>query len=162
MILTRSEVDAVFQVPFSFRQRPRPSPADARPLWRIPYVLLLVRACRQRQARLEQLHVLNWVLRTSDASDTLESLLTGDIPIDRAIVRYEPALDRAISLATGLEFLRFNNKSWRLTETATAVLDAVDADDDLFTREKRLLETLSAPVTQAAIARLFRRSRRDI
>lgn len=125
-------------------------------MWRIPYVLLLVRACRQSKAKLEQIHVLNWAMRTDRDAEAMALLSSANVTAETAIVRYEPALDRAIALAAGLGFLRFEKKSWHLTELARELLAAIDADEDLFAHEKRMLETLSAPLSQSTVKRLLR------
>src|SRR5206468_12074035 len=101
-MLTGTQVDELLRAPYSFAERPKPVPPDGRPIWRVPYTLLLVRSCRGAQGTLEQLHVLNWAIRTSGGVDQLARFLAGAIDAEQPVVRYEPALDRAVSLATGL------------------------------------------------------------
>lgn len=156
-LLRPEQVDDLLRAPYSYSQRPRPVPADGRPLWRVPYVLLLVRACRQEVASLEQLHVLNWALRSSDGVAQLTRFLAGDLGREEPVVRYEPALDRAVALAGGLGLLVFEKKLWRLTDRGRALLDEIGKDSRLFNAERELLSVIGKPLPQAAVSRLLKR-----
>src|SRR2546421_1674062 len=131
-LLTPEQVDDLLRAPYSYSQRPRPVPADGRPLWRVPYVLLLVRTCRQEVASLVQLHVLNWALRSSGGVKQLARFLAGDLEREDPVVRYEPALDRAVALAGGLGLLVFEKKLWRLTDKGRSLLEELNRDSRLF------------------------------
>lgn len=157
MNLTTNEVDLLLRSPFTFEQRPRPVPADSRPLWRVPYVLLLISMCRGQRASLSQLHVLNWALRISDGSAEFAELFSSKPPADVPIIRYEPALERAIALATALELLSFSGKRWRLTRTGSEVLASIYVDPEMFVNEKSQLQSLGGPVSLTVIERLLRR-----
>jgi hypothetical protein len=157
-LLTGEEVDELLGRRFSFEQRPRPVPADGRPIWRVPYVLLLIRACRQRIATFEQLHVLNWAVRSAGGAEQLGAFLSGEIRAEQPAVRYEPALDRAVALAAGLRMLSFENGHWRLTQTGAQVLAQLDDDETLYRREKELLGVIGSPLSQAAVRRILERN----
>lgn len=155
--LENAAVDELLRAPFSYQQRPRPVPADGRPLWRVPYVLLLVRACRSQVASLQQLHVLNWALRSTTESESLSYLLSGQVLAEQPVVRYEPALDRAVALAGGLDFLRFASKLWRLNDSGRELLADVETDPGLLAEEKRRLGIIGKPLTQVAVKELLSR-----
>lgn len=155
--LTESEADEFLRVPYSYVRRPRPVPAEGRALWRVPYVLLLVGVCRSAAASLPQLHVLNWAVRTAENAEALSAFLRGELEADEAVVRYEPALDRAIGLAGGLGLLRFDRRLWRLQEPGRELLAEIDADPDLLALERERLAPVSG-LTQAAVSRLLGRS----
>jgi hypothetical protein len=158
--IAKEEVDALLTKAFSFDERPRPVSADGRPLWRVPYVLLLIRACRQQVATFEQLHVLNWALRSSRGVEQLASYLSGEISLEEPAVRYEPALDRAVALGRGLGLLTFQAKHWALTKEGSDALERIEDDDQLYKRERKFLAVLDRPLSQAAVQRLLTRSQR--
>jgi hypothetical protein len=152
-------VDAVLDLPFLFRDRPTSAPPDLRPIWRVPLVVLLVRACSRGKATHEQLHVLNWAIRSAAGTESLARYLAGDIAPEQAIVRFDPALDRAVALARGLALVNWTTKYWTLT--AVGLQTAAELDEaDLLNNERSLLATLPKALTQAAVARLLQREDR--
>lgn len=151
------DVDDLLDLPFVFRDRPTSAAPDLRPIWRVPLVALLVRACSQQKATHEQLHVLNWGIRSPSGAETLADFLAGEVAPERAIVRFDPALDRAAALARGFGLIDWKTKYWVLTSAGEAVAADVDAAD-LLSQERSLLSTLPKPLTQAAVGRLLKRA----
>ena len=91
---------------FRFTARPTAIPPDLRPVWRMTIlVLFLQRCCRQGKSSLKKLHVLNWAIRHPASRQTLLDVLDGRARPDRAIVRFDPALNRALDLADFLDSL---------------------------------------------------------
>lgn len=149
------ELTRLFEVPFTFVNRPQPVPGALRPGWRIPTVLMLVRKCRGSKASLEQLHVLNWAIRDPAAMDTFLGFWRGEVDPDEAVVRYEPALNRAIDLAVGLHLLAWNDtKRLVLTEQGNELLTEID-EEDVLIDEKEFLGALPSTITQAGVQRLL-------
>jgi hypothetical protein len=138
--------------------RPQPLLGTLRPEWRIPTILLLIRKCRGAIASLEQLHVLNWAIRDADSRETFLAFRAGEIEPDQAIVRYEPALNRAIDLALGLRLLTWTDaKRLALTKAGLALLARVDEDAEVLHTEKSFLDELGAPITQTSVGNLLKR-----
>lgn len=152
-------LDAALDLPFLFRDRPSSAPSDLRPVWRVPVVLLLVSRCRGAKATHEQLHVLSWAVRSSDSAESLAAFLNGLIPPERAVVRHDPALERATGIAHGFGLIEWKTRYWQLSPAGRELLNAVEADDGLLAREKGLLDVLPKPLTQAAVETLLRRER---
>jgi hypothetical protein len=150
-------LDAALDSPFLFSDRPASAPSDLRPLWRVPVVVLLLSRCRGEQATHEQLHVLNWAVRSSESAESLAAYLAGLIPAEHAVVRHDPALDRAASLARGFGLIAWKGRYWTLTVEGQQLLEAVVEDDELLAREKALLAVLPKPLTQKAVSALLRR-----
>lgn len=157
MVPDYGPIEEVLQQQVSYRPRPMPVAAESRAIWRVPYVLLLVRACRRNRANLRQLQLLNWGIRSSASVEDWERFLGGRIDREQATIRYEPALDRAIALATALGLLNFDEKLWHLTTDGLELLQEVDRDDRLFIREKELLSRMRSTLSQAAVNRLLSR-----
>jgi hypothetical protein len=159
MTLTTEQLDQALARPFVFNDRPTPAPSDLRPVWRVPVVLLLVRACRAQQATHEQLHVLNWAVRSAPRVEALAAVIGGQLAPDQAVVRFEPALDRAVALAHGFELLRWRTRFWTLTPRAHEALHEIDEETDLLSAEKQALASLPKPLTQTAVETVLRRRR---
>jgi hypothetical protein len=157
VMATDERIDTLLDQPFTFRERPSSVPSDLRPVWRVPVVILLVQACRGSRATPEQLHVLNWAVRSTDSAATLSAYLAGELGPSDAVVRFEPALDRAVALARGYRFLRWNTRYWVLTADGRAVARLVESHESLLQRERTLLATLPRPLTQAAVEALLHR-----
>lgn len=154
---TEQELDRLLDRPFVFQERPGPAGGDLRAVWRLPVLLMLVRACRGEKATPEQLHVLNWAVRSSESAESLAAFLDGKVRPEEAIVRFEPALDRAVALARGFELLAWNDRYWVLTERGRDLLHKVDGQAETLLMEKALLKQLPGPLTQAAVKKLLGR-----
>src|SRR5438105_2303354 len=92
-------LEQVLDRPFEFSEQPVPTPAEYRPKWRTALVVLLVGACYGRRASWHQLHVLGWACRSRANQEAFERLKAGEGELGDTVVRYDPALDRAIDLA---------------------------------------------------------------
>jgi hypothetical protein len=157
-VSNNAELDTLLDRSFVFRERPAPAAADLRAVWRIPLTLMLTRACRGSQATHEQLHVLNWAVRSTESTERLGEFLAGKIRPEQAVVRFEPALDRTVALAHGFRLLTWRKKRyWALGEGASELLTAIDEDEQIFTVEKALLSSLPSQLSQAAVRRLLGR-----
>jgi Tn3 transposase DDE domain len=87
---------ALLDVAFDFERQPDPVPAALRPERRVPLVLLLVAKSHGAGASWKGLQLLSWVVRDPEHAELLMALREDrDIP-DRPVVRFEPALDRAL------------------------------------------------------------------
>lgn len=156
----------ILDAPFTFRSRPAALEPDLRPLRRVALLLLLVDACRGATANLEQLHVLDWAIRTEESRRTLIEFLTHQRSPDTAIVRFDPTLDRAVSLASGCGLLMVT--SLASTNIASTVLPDFrieltlhgrkalsDLDAEVFETERAFIEALPRKLTQSDVRELF-------
>jgi hypothetical protein len=129
-----------------------------RAVWRLPVVLMMVRSCRSEKATHEQLHVLSWALRSRDGPSTLKRFLEGRLRPEEAVVRFEPALDRAIALAEGFGLLvRSDDRYWSVSKRGADLLQRIDDTPDVLVAERAVLDGLSGKLSQAAVARMLRR-----
>jgi hypothetical protein len=133
---------------YIFEQQPDPIPARLRPERRVPLLLLLVAKCHGARAGWKSLHVLNWAIRDERNITVLGAVRTGrDVP-DRPVVRFEPALDRAMDLAAGLGFLdKSAARVFKLTESGKEFVDAITASG-AFAKERALLDQIGGRFTQ--------------
>ena len=99
--MLEEELESFADVLFTLSLRPIPIPGELRPVRRLAVLVLMLKHCHGGRANVEQLHVLNWSIRTADSRQALLEFLSGNRTPDKAIVRYDPSLSRAIAFAIG-------------------------------------------------------------
>jgi hypothetical protein len=129
--------------------RPASIPTLLLTSWRVPVVVLLIAACRQRRAKREQLVVLNWAVRDEAAFAALKGLLEKQDRTSLAPVRYEPALVRATNIAHGLGLLVEEGGWLQLTPDADILLSEI-AEVGAYALEREVLGRLPAAVSLSA------------
>jgi hypothetical protein len=145
----------MLDLPFEFQPQPVPIPASLRPERRVSLLVMLIARSFGTRASWRMLQVMNWLLRDERNVQLLLALRSGgDIP-DRPLVRFEPALDRAIDVAMGLGFVTQKaSRVFHLTESGLALAAQLNTAD-VFSREKELLQRLGGKFTQKEIDRLI-------
>jgi hypothetical protein len=119
--------------------------------WRTAVLCLILSKCHSQRARLDHLHLLNWSLETDGTRELLKVWLSGARPMDRATVRIDPELNITITLARGLNLVDvLSSKKVALTETGKALVQELNASDDVLTLEKDYLASLG-PLTQSRL-----------
>ena len=143
---------------FTFRRRPVPVPADLRPDWRISLLVLILRkCCRDGQSSLRRLHVLSWAIRGRESREAFVERLNGQTAPDEVLVRFEPALNRAIDLARGYGLIvRVSGNKVRLTLRGTQFADELERLTDVLSEERTFLSRLGKGVTEQAVQRLVK------
>ncbi len=140
-----------------FRRRPISIPGDLRPVWRIGLiVILLSRCCRGGKTSLARLHVLSWASRTEQARASLRAALGGTKSPDSLVVRFEPALNRAVDFARGEGLVRrVDGNKIELTDAGRALVKEIDDDKEAFAAEKAFAAELGFKVTEKIIDHIF-------
>ena len=116
------DVRSSLDVGFAFERRPEPLSANLRPERRIPLLLLMIAKGHASGASWKALHVLSWALRHPDHLELLLAVRAGEGRPDRPLVRIEPALDRTIDLALGLQLIGAKERrTYKLTEDGWAM-----------------------------------------
>lgn len=153
LLLSIPELDTAFV----FRRRPVALPGDLRPTWRIGLlVLLLSQCCRQQRSSLTKLHVLNWAVRSAIHHAELTSLIEGRISPDQLIVRFDPALNRAIDFAIGEGLVkRVNGSRIELTELGKTFAGEISQDLKLYVTERMLIGEIKNRVSETLIDNIF-------
>lgn len=155
LLLRPDETDRLlrdaFDAEYTLRAAARSVPAELRPQWRIPVLLLILRRCRGRKANWRQLHVLNWAIRSQGSREAFSAVLEGRLSPDRVLVRYEPNLGRVIDLAVGLGFVDWEQgRLLALSEKGREAAEDLTTTDALVT-EREFLDALPGAVTQRQI-----------
>ena len=148
----RSLIREALDRPFSFTEPKQAVPAEVRPQWRLPALLMILDKCRGRRATWQQLHVMNWAIRNEETRATFSALLAGELAPERVIVRYEPSLSGVVDLAAGLGYATWTNgRLLELTERGTAAIEQVQGHEAL-TVESDWLSTIPGAITQQTIS----------
>mgnify|MGYP000060603048 CR=1 FL=1 len=146
-----------FGVRFSFQRRPISLPGDLRPIWRIGLLtILMTQCCRQQRSSLTRLHVLSWTIRSKENYEDMLALIAGDLSPDSLIVRFDPAVNRAIDFAIG-EGLMVRVDGSRIELTALGKEFAMEIFDDanLYAIEKSLAVSLKLRVSETLVDSIF-------
>lgn len=151
----------------AIQPRPTPLPCDLRPIWRIAALVLILNQCRQKRATIEQLHVMNWSIRSRRAQDHFLAYMQGRKSPNEVVVRYDPSLTRAIDFALGEGIVERYEKpgsddeaksQYRLTLSSHGekLANELISDDENFVVEKAFLRDIGQKITQSQIADLFK------
>ncbi|WP_428503081.1 hypothetical protein [Roseateles sp.] len=146
-----------FNTSFSFQRRPVSLPGDLRPAWRIGLIaILLSQCCRQQRSSLTRLHVLSWAVRSKANHDDLLSLVNHALPPDALIVRFDPAVNRAIDLAIGEKLInRVDGSRIELSKAGREFSKEIFADAQLYVAEKALAASLKQKVSESVVDEIF-------
>lgn len=151
-----STLELVAHAVVTFQERPRPVPADLRPIWRIALISLFFGYCRGGTATAQQLHALDWASRNVDAARELTAFLSNNQPVSVPIARLDPAVNRAIHFATGSGIVEMQSPlRMRLTGPGTRFAQAVMTQQSVLASEKRFLAALPRKLAYSDVERLF-------
>lgn len=146
-----------FDVRFSFKRRPISLPGDLRPTWRIGLLtILMTQCCRQQRSSLTRLHVLSWAIRTKENYEDMLALISGDLSPDSIIVRFDPAVNRAIDFAIGEGFMsRVGGSRIELTALGIKFAKEIFGDVNVYATEKSLASSLKQRVSETLVDSIF-------
>lgn len=142
-----------------------------RPGWRLHVLVLILNQCRGARANIEQLHVLNWSIRTVESRRLFLQFLQGKRAPNQVIVRYDPSLSRTIDFAFAEKLVLreehqpqlFDGSASRktpphriaLAERGVKLLQHIEGMEEAFVIEKEFLKQIGRKITQEQIAALF-------
>ena len=157
--------------PFTFKRRPTPLACDLRPEWRLHLLVLLVDHCWAGKSSIQQLHVLDWAIRTHETREALLQFIHGERAPNQTIIRYDPSLNRAVDFAFAEDLLtnreeelvlvRGEEKKQRgpyrvsLAKKGKELVAKLKEDQDLFAEEKQFLKNIGRKLTQKQVESLF-------
>jgi hypothetical protein len=149
------ELDA----PFVFRRRPVALPEDLRPAWRIGLILLLLKVCcRSGRSTLARLHALSWAIRADSSRHALLGLITGShkYTARNVIVRFDPALNRAVDLALGERLVRrCAGRRIELLPKGDLLATALNSSENAYQTEKEFMRQVRQRFTEELVNQLF-------
>jgi hypothetical protein len=141
--------------PMNFTARSDPISPDFRPERRVAVCMLIVDKSRAGKASWKAIHVLSWALQSPKRVEMLTNLKNGTNLLDMPVIRFEPALDRALDLALGLGFLtRDGIGPFELTEAGREALAEV-REAGVLEREVAALAAVNGKVSNRDVERLL-------
>lgn len=145
--LRGDELDTLLDVPFRFRRRPVPVPANRRLAYRLAVVLLLLRnCCRKNKSSLKRLHFLDWAIRSVRRAESVRNMRR--IDLGPTIIRYDPAVDGALRFAAAEKLVVIADGRITLSERGHLFLSALDAEN-LLQDEKKAMQIISTHVPES-------------
>ena len=152
---TQDDIGAWLGVEFTFRDRPAAVPADMRAGWRMALLLLVIDSCRGQRASLQQVQVLMRAALFSSGQQDFVRAYRGNSDPAALHIRYDPAITRAIDLAVGLDLVCWSSRNrLTLSQRGAKMLHEIVDNDDLLTKERRLLSDLGGKITMARVNKL--------
>ena len=134
-------------VAFSFRSIPSDLPADLRPNWRVPLLLLLLRlCCRGGKSTLFRLHVLNWSSRNRENQKKLLANLASNLDYSDVPITFVQTIQFAV--AEGL-VSRAGGDRVQLTDSGKTFADQLVGDDAPLGAEREFLRLVGQRLTES-------------
>lgn len=146
---------------FIFKTQPNPICGDLRPFWRIGLIVLMLDELGHGgAASLEKVHVINWALRSEESRNTFMRIIENGLESDDCIVRFEPALNRALQFASQekiieLRTLSSGGMTMSLTEQGRKMAASLNKIDDIYSEEKVFFSRMKGKVSQQNITKLL-------
>ena len=128
--------------------------------YRISYKIALIcaiigKCCGKKGCSALKLQMINAATTSKKAKDELFNLIDNPFITETTIIRFDPAISRAINLAMADEVIfRQSNGLYRLKYKGKALLNAIYKNDETLAVEKQLLSELSNRLTEDIIDRI--------
>ena len=152
---TDDHLAELFDTGFEFSDRPAPVPADIRADWRVPLLMLIVNSCRGRRASLQQVQALAAAAIFEESREEFLQAFGGETDPASLLIRYDPAVTRAVNLAVGLDLLAWRNRNrLGLTDRGEAMLKGILEDGGTFVEERAFLSDLGGSISMSSINRV--------
>lgn len=136
---------------FTFKRRPSPVPAEARPLWKIAALLFMLKlSSRSGKSSLKRLHLLNWAVRSNANRNLFLNSRQASLPLFRFNVRFEPAFSRAMDLAAGNDLVNWvGGDRIQISAKGDRLAGEFLKDNSILLDERAFLSGLGKSVTEA-------------
>ncbi|MFF1562027.1 hypothetical protein ACFVY1_00605 [Streptomyces sp. NPDC058293] len=152
--------DVLTHARVEFRSQPHPIPADARIVYKLAQIALVLNSFNRKSASIENLHLFTWSLQSRRRGQMLLSWWAGSRYSNTVTRRSDPHLAVALNvgLIRGLVSLSGANKNRVTLQPLGALLvQQIDSDSDLMSAEKTYLQQFNR-LSDAAISRRLVRS----
>lgn len=128
--------------------------------YRISYKIALIcaiigKCCGKKGCSAIKLQMINVATTNAKAKQQLFEIIDNPFAFETKIIRFDPAISRAIDLALADEVIfRQSNGLYRLKDKGKLLLNKVYEDDSILVVEKNLLSELSNRLTEDIIDRI--------
>lgn len=156
MKIEEMDLERLLRTDFQFRERGRSLPPEMRASWRLSMLLLVIAVGTPRgDCSPKRLHLLNWSLMSSGRREQLRRVLSFREPTYGLLIRMDPALDRAVTLAVGEGLVEHKTTGkLKITESGRDVVAAIEADE-IFSGVRSYLSEVGIKLTDKHVDRIF-------
>lgn len=140
----------------TFEVRPRPLPANLRPVYRIALIVLVLKLnCRGNTASLIRLQFFNWVLKNPHLRRDIEQLLEKQTVFTVNLIHMDPMVNLALKYAYAEGLISVtNNSKYKLTTKGVEFAQKVaDASGDILRSDRDLLARLGQRISEIRLKR---------
>lgn len=142
----------------SFVKRPIPIPPDYRPIYKIAQIAMILGfCCHGGKGSLLKLHLFSWALKTPENGDKLTLWVQSNFSSDFMVWGIEPTLNRGLQYAISEGICTKNNGKFELTSKGQSFLNIMNADNELFEKERDLLKSIGKKISDAKIVELSKK-----
>ena len=141
-----------------FDAKPDAIPFNYRISYKISILCMIIKiCCGRRGCSLMKMHIISTAIADQVYRHNLERFLRDHI--DRGlIVRFEPAVNRAIEYALSDEFIvQQKNGTYKLTQKGRLLATKIEEDKTIFQYEKLVLEKVGLNLTEEKIRTISER-----
>lgn len=130
--MLNKNLQTVLESPFTLKQVPDAIPADIRPLWRFAICLAILNCSRGGTASMKKLQVLSWVVGHKENHEIVLNALESNFNRKNLLIRYDPALDRALDFAIGEKIIEFTSSAkYKISESGRKVFKEIETGNGL-------------------------------
>jgi hypothetical protein len=148
---------AILNGAFTYTARPDPIPGDLRMSWGMATLILALFYSRAKKSNFQKLQFLAHSVRIPEGRDEVRGLLSGEYRPADVSVRVEPSLNRAVSLAHALRFVKIEKGTViSLTEQGVKMAEAILNKEDILSEERQFLSEVAPRMTDALMKRVWR------
>lgn len=143
------------QARVAFRSQPRPIPADARVVYKLAQVVLVLSSFHKNTASIENLNLFTWSLQSRRRGQLLLSWWDGNRRADTVTKRSDPHLPIALNVGVVKGMLKIsgaNGSRVTLEPPGILFLQQIESVDEVMAAEKNLLRQFQR-LSDASVAR---------
>ena len=131
-------------------------PYNYRISYRVSLICLIIgKCCGKKGCSAIKLQMINTASGSHKAKEELMSLIENSFIVETTIIRFDPAISRAINFALADQLIyRQANGLYRLKDKGKSLVDAIYKDETIMKVEKSLFSELSNRLTEDIIGRI--------
>lgn len=151
--------EAIEEARVAFRSQPHPIPADARVVYKLAQIALVLNLFNRRSASIENLHLFTWSLQSRRRGQMLLSWWAGNRHASTITKRSDPHLQVALNVGLIRGMLKIsgpNNNRVTLEPPGILFAQQIESNDELMTAEKHLLRQFGK-LSDASVSRYLTR-----
>lgn len=139
-----------------FDSKASPVPYNYRISYKIALICSIIgKCCGKRGCSAIKLQMISAAANSPNAKAELLSLIDNSFIVETTLIRFEPAIIRAINLALAEQLIyRQSNGLYRLKDKGKLLVSSIYADKTILREEKMLFEELSNKLTEEIINRI--------